>query len=76
MDKRIGYEGQWPETTINGAHYTRPASTIVLGHGYFAVLDIFGNTPEQIEELRDLVKQATKRSKRKASNDDIHPEND
>lgn len=75
-DKRIGYGDTWPETTIGGAQYTRPASTIVLGQGYFAVLDIFGNTPEQIAALQALVNQSTKRTKRKVSNDELHTEDD
>lgn len=76
-DKRIGHNDKFPETTINGAQYTRPVSTIVLGDGYFAVLDIFGNTPEQIDELKQLVQQTSKRSKRsKASDDDIQTADD
>lgn len=72
-DKRLGHGDKWPETTINGAQYTRPVSTIGLGNGYFAVLDTFGNTPEQIEEVRTLAKPKKKSSK-KVSNDGIQTE--
>lgn len=75
-DKRLGFDNKFPETTIGGASYLRPCPTVALGGGYFAVLDTFGNTPEQIEELKELVKQSSKPSKRKVSDDDIQTTDD
>jgi len=54
---RIGTFEEWPKVTISGAKYIRPCSTIVLGHGYFAVLDN-ANSADDIEELKGIVEKA------------------
>jgi hypothetical protein len=34
IDKRIGKDEEYPETTIRGKTFQLPAGTVVLGHGY------------------------------------------
>jgi hypothetical protein len=55
IDKRIGKDEEYPETTIRGKTYPLPAGTVVLGHGYFAVFDQFGNNLDEIDELIAIV---------------------
>lgn len=43
-DPRLGFRKpdgttEWPETTVLGAPYTRPATTRNVGGGYFVVID-------------------------------------
>ena len=83
-DERLGYikDGvyHFPEKTIKGRDYQRPASNMGLGGGYFAVLDTFGNEPEEIEELKALVgkglKPKPKVMKTKVVSEDVQTEDD
>lgn len=62
-DPRIGHEKQWPETTMGGANYRRPATTIALGNGYFCVADTFMKVIERamlVGELKALIAGADK----------------
>ena len=55
-DPRIGYDVQWPETTMGGTIYDRPRpiTTIALGNGYFCVPDTFQTVAERDEMLIEL----------------------
>jgi hypothetical protein len=62
MNNRIGTinaDGarDWPERTISGQPYTRPASTLDIGAGAFIVYDAFppANTPELIDAARAFI---------------------
>ena len=69
MNNRIGTinaDGarDWPERTISGQPYTRPASTLDIGAGAFIVYDAFppANTPELIEAARAFIAPKPKRT--------------
>lgn len=65
MNDRIGTLEKLPKLTITGKTYSLPCSTLSLGNGQYAVLDTFGNTPNEIEALMSSLK--TPRKKTKAS---------
>lgn len=69
-DPRLGFRKpdgtrEWPETTVLGKPYTRPATTRNVGGGYFIVLD--RALPEAVEpavdEVKALVSAPTKPAK-------------
>jgi hypothetical protein len=69
MNNRIGSinaDGArtWPERTISGQVYTRPAHTLDIGAGAFIVYDPFppANTAQLIDEARTLIAPKPKRT--------------
>lgn len=60
-DPRLGFRKpdgttEWPETTVLGAPYTRPATTRNVGGGYFVVID------RALPEVVEAAVQATQTS--------------
>lgn len=58
---------QWPEVTISGQAYTRPAHLRGIGHNQFVVLD-FPKAPDTDE----LIAALKPKPKSKRVNDEIH----
>lgn len=54
----------WPERTISGQAYTRPAGTLDIGGGAFIVYDTFppANLSELIDQARAYVAPKPKRT--------------
>ena len=60
MENRIGKlatptsQQEWPEVSISGRDYLRPARTIALGGGRFVVIDLFPmeGWREEVEKLK------------------------
>lgn len=54
----------WPERTISGQVYTRPASTLDIGVGAFIVYDAFppANTAQLIDQARAFIAPKPKRT--------------
>ena len=70
-DKRIGTLEQFPEVDINGRSYSRPVSTIALGHEYIAVLNgIF--SLDDIDELKTIVSKTRGKQKRGDKKQNVH----
>ena len=59
VDKRIGTYEVFPKTTIMGKSYSRPCSSIALGHGYIAVIDETLDLSD-LDELKAIVAKSNK----------------
>ena len=70
MKDRIGTIDSLPPLTVSGKPYTRPCSTLSLGGGHVVVLDIFGNTQEEIDAVRASIKPVSKSKKTSVSEDE------